>query len=99
MPYNARSHTARVYMTFLHDKGISVMNWLAMFPDLNPIEHTWNIISRRIIAATLSKECTDPYRSPGSEIADDSAKGHQEYATSMSGVCGRYGRPYKLLVK
>ena len=49
MQDNARSHTAQVFMTFLHDKGISVVNWLAMFLDLNPIEDTWNIISRRIL--------------------------------------------------
>ena len=35
-------------MTFLDDKGISVMNWLAKSPDLIPIGHTWNIIYRRI---------------------------------------------------
>ncbi len=46
---NARANTDQVYMTFLDDKSISVMNWLAMFLDLNPIEDTWNIISRRIL--------------------------------------------------
>ena len=40
MQDNARVHTAQVYMTFLDGKCISVMNWLARYPDLNPIEHT-----------------------------------------------------------
>ena len=40
MQYNARAHTAQEYTTFLDDKCISVINWLARFPDLNPIEHT-----------------------------------------------------------
>ena len=45
---NAGAHTAQVYTTFLDDNGISVMNWLARSPDINPIEHTWDILSRRI---------------------------------------------------
>ena len=41
MQYNARSHTALVAMTFIDDTGISVMNWPARYPDINPTEHTW----------------------------------------------------------
>ena len=45
---NARVQIVRVSMTFLDVEGISVMNWLTMSPDLNPIEHTWGIRSRHI---------------------------------------------------
>ena len=37
MQNNARAHIAQVYMIFLDDKCISVMNWLARSPDINPI--------------------------------------------------------------
>ena len=34
---NARAQSVLVSMSFLDVEGISVMNWLAMSPDLNPI--------------------------------------------------------------
>ena len=48
MQDNARAHTARLSMTFLDDEGITVMNWPARSPDLNPIDHAWDMLSRPI---------------------------------------------------
>ena len=45
---NARPHTARVTRQYLLDETIEVMEWPARSPDLNPIEHVWDMISRRI---------------------------------------------------
>ena len=45
---NARAQTVLVSMNFLDVEGISVKNWLAMSPDLNPIERTWGNHSRQI---------------------------------------------------
>ena len=44
----APAHSAQVSITFIDDTGISVMKSSAWFPDLNPTEHTWGILSRRI---------------------------------------------------
>ena len=85
---NARANTDQVYMTFLDDKGISVMNWLARSPDLNPIEHTWNILSRRIRWRPHNPDNVQTLiEALVQKLQMIAQKRHQEYATSMSGVC------------
>ncbi|KAI4873516.1 hypothetical protein NFI96_032599, partial [Prochilodus magdalenae] len=48
MQDNARPHVAGVCQQFLQDEGIEAMDWPAHPPDLNPIEHIWDIMSRSI---------------------------------------------------
>ncbi|KAL0195346.1 hypothetical protein M9458_008918, partial [Cirrhinus mrigala] len=45
---SARPHVAGVCQQFLQDKGIYAMDWPTRSPDLNPIEHIWDIMSRSI---------------------------------------------------
>ena len=49
MQDNAPAHIAQVSMTFIDDTDISVMNWPARSPNLNPTEHALGIIFRRIL--------------------------------------------------
>ncbi|KAK7898758.1 hypothetical protein WMY93_019611 [Mugilogobius chulae] len=48
MQDNARPHVAGVCQQFLQPEGIDVINRPAWSPDLNPIEHIWDIMSRSI---------------------------------------------------
>ncbi|KAI4900128.1 hypothetical protein NFI96_005430 [Prochilodus magdalenae] len=48
MQDNARPHVAGVCQQFLQGEGIEAMDWPARSPDLNPIEHIWDIMSRSI---------------------------------------------------
>ncbi|KAI3356298.1 hypothetical protein L3Q82_017193 [Scortum barcoo] len=48
MQDNARPHVAGVCQQLLQDEGIDAMDWPARSPDLNPIEHIWDIMSRSI---------------------------------------------------
>lgn len=45
---NARPHVARIVMNWLVNEGIDVLPWVPQSPDLNPIEHVWDMLQKRI---------------------------------------------------
>ncbi|XP_076330602.1 uncharacterized protein LOC143236195 [Tachypleus tridentatus] len=50
---NMQAHIARLCMDFLDEEGIKTFEWLARSPDLNQIEHCWNMLSRHVKHCTL----------------------------------------------
>lgn len=45
---NARPHTARIVKDYLNEVGIDQMEWPSRSPDMNPIEHVWDMIGRKV---------------------------------------------------
>ena len=47
-PDNATSHTVCSVRDFLQDRNVSVLPWPAKSPVLNPTEHIWDLLERRV---------------------------------------------------
>jgi transposase len=48
MQDNTRPHTAGIVIQYLNEVGIVTLPWPARSPDMNPIEHVWDELGRRI---------------------------------------------------
>ena len=50
MHENARPHVARICRQFLNRNNVNVLPWPSVSPNMNPIEHIWDYLSRKVRA-------------------------------------------------
>ncbi|GBM26954.1 hypothetical protein AVEN_196895-1 [Araneus ventricosus] len=62
MDDNARPHRANIVDECLQSEDITRMDWPAYSPDLNPIEHVWDMLGRRIAARQPRPTCLPELR-------------------------------------
>ncbi|GFU31572.1 transposable element Tc1 transposase [Trichonephila clavipes] len=58
MDDNVRPHRTLTVEELLESEDITRMDWTAYSPDLNPIEHVWDALLRRIVASLHHPENT-----------------------------------------
>jgi len=51
---NAPCYKSKFVKEYFDENHINVMPWPARSPDLNPIEHVWNLIDKKLIGKRLS---------------------------------------------
>ncbi|KAI4905486.1 hypothetical protein NFI96_001365 [Prochilodus magdalenae] len=88
MQDNARPHVAGVCQQFLQDEGVEAMEWPVRSPDLNPIEHIWDIMSCFIHQQTV-QELADALVQFWEEIPQETTRHlirsmHQTYNIAVS---------------
>ncbi|KFM72124.1 Transposable element Tcb1 transposase, partial [Stegodyphus mimosarum] len=57
MDDNARPHRAKIVSECLQLEDITRMDWPAFSPDLNPVEHVWDMLGRRVAARQPPPTC------------------------------------------
>ncbi|KFM75006.1 Transposable element Tc3 transposase, partial [Stegodyphus mimosarum] len=62
MDDNARSHRANIVSECLQSEDITRMDWPAFSPNLNPVEHVWDMLGRRVAARQPPPTCLPELR-------------------------------------
>ncbi|GFX97629.1 transposable element Tcb1 transposase [Trichonephila clavipes] len=62
MDDNARPHRANIVDECLQSEDITHMEWPAYSPDLNPIEHVWDMLGQRMAARQTPPTCLPELR-------------------------------------
>ena len=54
---NDPKHSSNTTIALLKRLRVKVMDWASMTPDLNPVEHLWGILKRKVEVCKVSNIC------------------------------------------
>jgi hypothetical protein len=80
MDNNARPYIARIVIRNLEQVGIRLLPWPVNSPDLNPIEHVWDFLGKRVRRRQLRPETLNGLRVA---LQEEWAQIPQDYIQSM----------------
>jgi transposase len=80
MDDNARPHMARIVVRYLEQVGIRLLPWPANSPDLNPIEHVWDFLGKRVRRRQLRPETLNGLRVA---LEEECAQIPQDYIATL----------------
>ncbi|GFV16930.1 transposable element Tc3 transposase [Trichonephila clavipes] len=94
MDDNASCHRTVAAELLLESEDIERMDWPARSPDLNPIEHVWDFLGRRLAARTLPPVTIREFRLA---LQDEWSAMPQQLIDTLILSMGSQGRSYPLL--
>jgi hypothetical protein len=63
MDDNGRPHSARVVTDYLENEMIEPMEWPSCSPDMNPIEHAWDMLQKAFLHVRYSQTTDRSFQS------------------------------------
>ena len=85
---NASIHRSRYTMSWFAERDVTVMNWPALSPDLNPIENVWGMLARRVYQGGRQFANKQELQSAILQAWDEIESGYTErLVRSMSNRC------------
>ena len=82
---NARPHVARICRQFLNRNDVNVLPWPALSPDMDPMEHIWDYLGRKVRARGNVHNLRDLDNALIQELNNISNVDIRRYVRSMRG--------------
>jgi transposase len=84
MDVNVRTHRACIVQSYLQQEAIELLHWPTMSPDMNPVEHLWNYVGRKVNVRTIEAQLMSRGSDHGTFVLLNSHQVHTSHAYSLA---------------